>query len=141
MHLVVFRIVRLHRQKCAGADMQRHEMPFDAPAIQRRKKLGRKVQPCGRGRNRTFLARIDSLVVGQITLVVFPFGRDVRRQRYVPDRMQRFVQKNARYIKGQQRFASIAFLNHRGVQCAKQARRFVVTETDTIALGNPLGGA
>ena len=39
VHAVIGRVVGLHRQEGAGADVQRHEVPRDAARLERRQQL------------------------------------------------------------------------------------------------------
>ncbi len=45
MHHMIVGVVGLDRQEGAGADMQRHEMAFDAERVQRFKQAGVKCRP------------------------------------------------------------------------------------------------
>ncbi|SCX01498.1 hypothetical protein DSM25558_0269 [Agrobacterium sp. DSM 25558] len=84
-------IVGLHGQKRASADMQRHEVPFDPGFIQGFEERGRKMQACGGGRNGTFLAGVNRLVIGLVLRVFRALGRDVRWKRDMTDGGDRLI--------------------------------------------------
>ena len=66
MHVVVFDLVHLDRAKCAESHMKRHMGDHNAHCLDLRQKLLCKVKSRRRGRSRSLMLRINSLVTGLI---------------------------------------------------------------------------
>ncbi len=139
MHLVVGRVVGLDRQEGARPHMQRHEMPLDAALVERLEKTGREMQPGRGGRDGTVFAGIDGLVVGLVLVVLRTLGRDIGRQRNVAGGEDRLVQSRAGEIEVKRDFRLVAGLDGR-IERAEHACLAAVTELDTVAGFQPLGG-
>jgi hypothetical protein len=92
MHLVVVRIVRLHRQKRPRSYMQRHEVTFDAGGVQRSHQFRSEMQPrCRRG-NSTFFPGVDGLIILAVALIFRALARNIGRQGNLADCVEHLVQ-------------------------------------------------
>jgi hypothetical protein len=98
MHLVIIGIIGLHRQKGAGADMQRHEMSLDASLVERIEEVWREMQPGCRRRDSAVLAGVDGLVIGPVARVLGALGGDIGWQRNMADGMDDLVKRMHRQI-------------------------------------------
>ena len=133
MHLVIGRIVGFDRQKCTGADMERHEMSLDACSVQRRKQLRREMQASGRSCDGAFLPGIDGLVVLPVAIVLGPLVSDIGRQRDVPYDHDRLVERRSGEIKQQGDFTPLALCLDRCVQSPEQTGIAGMAEGDAVA--------
>ena len=92
VHAMIVRVLRLHRQKGAGPDVQRN--PHDGDAARRNGggKRRREVQAGSRCRDGAGMAREHRLVIVPIGFVDRAFAGDVRRERRGAVTLQRRIQ-------------------------------------------------
>ena len=98
MHLVLRHVVDLHRQECAGADVQGDTGRRHPPGGERGEQGLVEMQRGGGGGNGAGLVGPDRLVIVAVLRVGFAPGLDVRRQRHLPGLGQRRVEIRAREV-------------------------------------------
>ena len=133
MHPVIGRVVGLHRQERAGADMQRHGVHADAARLQPRHQIVGEMQSGGRRRDRAFVVREQRLVVGAVLVVGGAARRDVGRQRHVAALRDRLVEHRPVEREGQRHLAALAFGFHGRVELAEEAHLALVAEAHDVA--------
>ena len=93
MHAMLFGVVGLYGQECAGPDVQGHEMCRDSAFLEAAEQIVGEMETCGRRRDGAVLAGVDGLIIGQVPVVRRTPPRDVRRQREFAMTGDRFVER------------------------------------------------
>ena len=92
MHGVPCGVVGLHRQECAGADVQGDFRNTDAALLQAGQQLFGEMQARGWCRHRAFFLGEKSLVIGAVLFVRLTAGGDIRRQGHLAPLGNRLIQ-------------------------------------------------
>ncbi len=138
MHLVLARVLRLHRQEGTGADVQRHEVARDATLIERRHQLRREVQTRRRRGDGAVMRGIRRLIVDAIHCLYCSSARDVWRQRHLTHRRNRRVESGTCEIESNLHLAVIAACGDGRVERTRNAHLAAVAEVQPVAFLQPL---
>ena len=133
MHAMTFRILRPDRQEGAGPDVKRYEMLGNAVIGERAEQPAGEMKPGGRRGDRALLAREHRLVIAAVLRVGVTARRDVRRERHIPQAVDRLVESGADEIEDERRFA---FVPARGDGCGEaggETRLVSCAEPDAVA--------
>ena len=138
---MLFGVGSPHREKGAGADMQRHAMARDAARLQRLHQPFGEMQAGGRRRHRSLLPREDGLIIAAVLFVGGAARGDVRRQRHGAKRGDRLVERGPAQLEAERHLPLLAAGLDRRRQAAEQAGIASIPEGDTVAELKPLGRA